>query len=54
MKEIGRNLADKMEYTDENGFVYYKTKNQTREGTRKTGKLQNNLYKINVWKRIKR
>ena len=43
-----------MDYRSVNGFIYYKSDEQTNQGTRATGKQKNHLYKIEVPKFGKR
>ena len=50
----GRNLVKHMDYRSINGFIYYKSDEQTNQGTRATGKQKNHLYKIEVPKFGKR
>ncbi|XP_044737283.1 uncharacterized protein LOC123299112 [Chrysoperla carnea] len=52
--EIGRNILKFIPYHCITGYMIYKSNEQTKKGTRKTGQKINHLYKLQVPKREKR
>ena len=46
--EIGNNLVEQMKYTSNFGNMFYKTDEQTDQGTRATGNKSNSKYRIAV------
>jgi hypothetical protein len=49
--EIGQNIVERIDANDVNGmYMYYKLDEQTRQGTRATGKKNNHVYKIQLEK----
>lgn len=48
MLEYGKNLLDHIPYYTKYGFMFYKSDEQTYQGTRATGNRSNSLYRIPV------
>ena len=46
--KIGRNLLEHTKYTSSFGNMFYKTDEQTDQGTRATGNKSNSKYRIPV------
>jgi len=46
--KYGHNLVDMMEYRSSNPYIYYKSDEQTLQGTRSTGQTKNHLYRITI------
>jgi len=44
----GHNLLDMMKYRSSNPYIYYKSDEQTLQGTRSTGQTKNHLYRITI------
>ena len=48
MMEIGRNLLKHIKYTNKFGHMFYKSDEQTLQGTHATGNKSNSKYRIPV------